>query len=685
MSSQPIDPSQTVAEQMRSLESKLHLYNHQYYVLDEPTVPDAEYDRVFRELQALEAQHPDLQAADSPTQKVGGVALDKFEQVSHEVPMLSLDNAMVEEEFVAFNKRLGDRLKSSDTIEFCCEPKLDGLAVSLLYENGILVRAATRGDGMVGENITANVKTIKSIPLRLSGENIPERVEVRGEVFLWLDGFNAFNEKALVQGTKPMVNPRNGAAGSLRQLDSKITATRPLGFYAYSLGVVSDEIELPEAHFARLQQVNLWGLPLCPEVKVVKGVEGVLAFYEDIQAKRASLNYEIDGTVIKVNDIALQEELGFVARAPRWAIAYKFPAQEEMTVLRDVEFQVGRTGAITPVAKLEPVFVGGVTVSNATLHNAEEIARLGIKIGDTVIIRRAGDVIPQVVGAVLEKRPDDATDIRFPSQCPVCESHVEKPEGEAVTRCTGGLVCGAQRKQAIKHFASRKAMDIDGLGDKIVDQLVDMSLIHSPADLFKLDALQIESLERMGPKSAANLIAAFIDAKNTTLAKFLFSLGIREVGETTAANLAQHFLTLEAIKEASLEQLIEVNDVGNIVAQHVYSFFREEHNLEIIDALMDAGVNWPAIEKKEASEQPLTGLTYVITGTLSEVSRTEAKNLLVDLGAKVAGSVSAKTDYLVAGEKAGSKLTKAQDLNVPVLDEAGLLSLLEQHGVTVKN
>lgn len=685
MTSETTATQNSTAQQMRELESKLHLYNHQYYVLDEPTVPDAEYDRVFRALQALEAQFPDLQAPDSPTQKVGGVALDKFEQVNHEVPMLSLDNAMVEEEFVAFNKRIGDRLKSSDTFEFCCEPKLDGLAVSLLYENGVLVQAATRGDGMVGENITANVKTIKSIPLRLSGDNVPARVEIRGEVFLWLDGFKAFNEKALENGTKPMVNPRNGAAGSLRQLDSKITATRPLGFYAYSLGVVSDEIELPEAHFARLKQVQKWGMPLCPEVRVVKGVEGVLEFYADIQEKRAKLNYEIDGTVIKVDDIAIQEELGFVARAPRWAIAYKFPAQEEMTTLRDVEFQVGRTGAITPVAKLEPVFVGGVTVSNATLHNAEEIARLGIKIGDTVIIRRAGDVIPQVVGAVLEKRPSDVRDIEFPTLCPVCESHVEKPEGEAVTRCTGGLVCGAQRKQAIKHFASRKAMDIDGLGDKIVDQLVDMSLIMSPADLFKLEQSQIEALERMGPKSAANLINALDEAKQTTLAKFLYSLGIREVGETTAANLAQHFLTLEALKEASLEQLIEVSDVGNIVAQHVYSFFRESHNTEIIDALIEAGVNWPAIEQKQASEQPLTGLTYVITGTLTAVSRSEAKNLLVELGAKVAGSVSAKTDYLVAGEKAGSKLTKAQDLNVPVIDEAGLISLLAEHGITVKN
>lgn len=673
--------SSDIKEQISALANLLHKYNHEYYVLDQPTIPDAEYDRVFRELQALEQSNPELKLADSPTQKVGGKALDKFEQVSHEVPMLSLDNAMVEEEFVAFNKRISERVKSIDELEFCCEPKLDGLAVSLLYVHGVLTRAATRGDGSVGENITANVKTIKSIPLRLSGEAIPKRVEVRGEVFLWLDGFNAYNEKALKENTKPMVNPRNGAAGSLRQLDSKITASRPLGFYAYSLGVVSDEINLPQTHYERLKLVNSWGLPLCPEVTVVTGVDGVLDFYQDIQERRSNLNYEIDGTVLKVNSIDLQEQLGFVARAPRWAIAYKFPAQEELTVLNDVEFQVGRTGAITPVAKLEPVFVGGVTVSNATLHNSEEIERLGIKIGDTVIIRRAGDVIPQVAGVVLDRRPDNAQAISFPNECPVCQSHVEKLEGEAVTRCTGGLVCGAQRKQAIKHFASRKAFDIDGLGDKIVDQLVDADLIQSPADLFDLEQSQIESLERMGPKSAANLIDALETSKVTSLPKFIYSLGIREVGEATAANLAAYFLTLEAIQSATVEELIEVNDVGNIVAQHVFSFFREQHNLDIIEKLKTAGVNWPNIEKKSEDEQPLAGLTYVITGSLSVVSRNDAKALLTGLGAKVAGSVSAKTDYLVAGEKAGSKLTKAQDLNVPVLDEAGLLELLDGHGV----
>lgn len=673
----------SISQRMSELISTLSNYNYQYYVLDTPTVPDAEYDRLFRELQKLESQYPELLYPQSPTQKVGGAALDKFEQVTHEVPMLSLDNAMVENEFVAFHKRINDRLKTDQIFEFCCEPKLDGLAVSILYEDGKLVRAATRGDGAVGENITENVKTIKSIPLSLIGDNTdyPNRVEIRGEVFMSLDGFHAFNQKAKENGTKPMVNPRNGAAGSLRQLDSKISAARPLAFYAYGVGVVSDEFELADTHYDRLQQVKSFGMPVCPEITVAKGIDGVLDFYKNISEKRASLNYEIDGTVLKVNDIDLQEELGFVARAPRWAIAYKFPAQEELTLLNDVEFQVGRTGAITPVAKVQPVFVGGVTVSNATLHNSEEIERLGIMIGDTVIIRRAGDVIPQIVSVVLDKRPDDARAIEFPNTCPVCDSKVEKLEGEAVTRCTGGLFCGAQRKQAIKHFASRKAFDVDGLGDKIVDQLVDEQLIQSPADLFVLTEEQISNLERMGPKSAQNLVQALQDSKTTTLAKFLYSLGIREVGEATALNLANHFLTLENIKAADKDSLITVSDVGDIVAEHVLNFFKEPHNLEVVEQLLAQGVNWPVIEKKAESEQPLLGLTYVLTGSLSEMGRTEAKNVLVSLGAKVAGSVSAKTDFLVAGEKSGSKLTKAQDLGVPVLTEQDMLDLFKQHGV----
>lgn len=675
----------SISQRMSQLISTLSDYNYQYYVLDTPSVPDAEYDRLFRELQALEAEYPDLLNPQSPTQKVGGAALDKFVQVTHEVPMLSLDNAMNEDEFVAFHKRINDRLKTDQVFEFCCEPKLDGLAVSILYEDGKLVRAATRGDGAVGENITENVKTIKSIPLSLIGNgingNYPKRVEIRGEVFLSLDGFHAFNQKAKENGTKPMVNPRNGAAGSLRQLDSKISASRPLAFYAYGLGIVSDEFELADSHYERLQQVKSFGLPVCPEITVARGIEGVLDFYKNISEKRASLNYEIDGTVLKVNDIDTQDELGFVARAPRWAIAYKFPAQEELTVLNDVEFQVGRTGAITPVAKVQPVFVGGVTVSNATLHNSEEIERLGIMIGDTVIIRRAGDVIPQIVSVVLDKRPGDASAIEFPTSCPVCDSKVEKLEGEAVTRCTAGLFCGAQRKQAIKHFASRKAFDVDGLGDKIVDQLVDENLIHSPADLFILTQEQIESLERMGPKSAQNLVTALQESKATTLPKFLYSLGIREVGEATALNLANHFQTLDNIKNADKNSLIEVSDVGGIVAEHLLAFFHESHNLGVINQLIEYGVSWPVIEKKAESEQPLLGLTYVLTGSLSEMGRTEAKNVLVSLGAKVAGSVSTKTDFLVAGEKSGSKLTKAQDLNVPVLTEQEMLELFTKYGV----
>ena len=671
-----------IQQKISALRDQIKIYNREYYVLDQPSVPDAEYDRVFRELQALEQQHPEFSSANSPTQKVGGQALDKFVQVAHEVPMLSLDNAMNEDEFVAFHKRIGDRLKTNDDFEFCCEPKLDGLAVSIIYENGEFVRAATRGDGNTGEDITENVRTIKSIPLQLSATNIPARIEVRGEVFMLLDGFHAFNQQAKEQGTKPMVNPRNGAAGSLRQLDSKITANRPLSFYAYGLGVVSDEFELADKHFDRLMQVKELGLPVCPEITVAQGIEGVLAFYQDITNKRSQLNYEIDGTVLKVNNIDIQQELGFVARAPRWAIAYKFPAQEELTKLNDVEFQVGRTGAITPVAKLEPVFVGGVTVSNATLHNAEEIERLGVKIGDTVIIRRAGDVIPQIVSVVLERRTDEEKDIVFPDECPVCKSKVEKHVDEAVTRCTAGLYCNAQRKEAIKHFASRKALDVDGLGDKIVEQLVDEELIRSPADLFTLTTEQIAGLERMGPKSAENLVNALSAAKQTSLPKFLYSLGIREVGEATAMNLANYFLTLDAIKAATLEELIEVDDVGEIVAKHVRVFFKEQHNLEVVAALQEQGVSWPAIKKKAEAEQPLAGLTYVLTGSMSTMSRGEAKNVLVGLGAKVAGSVSAKTHFLIAGEKAGSKLTKAQDLGVEVLNEEQMLALFNQHGVS---
>ena len=670
--------SSPIFEQISQLRAQLEEHNHNYYVLDAPSIPDAEYDRLMRELSALEQANPEFQSPDSPTQKVGGAALDKFEQVTHQVPMLSLDNAFSEEEFAAFNRRIKERLMDNKELTFCCEPKLDGLAVSIIYRDGVLVQAATRGDGMVGENITQNVKTIRNVPLKLRGDDFPAELEVRGEVFMDSAGFAKLNSEAEKRGDKVFVNPRNAAAGSLRQLDSKVTAKRPLMFYAYSTGLVADG-QLPEDHYQQLAKLTDWGLPLCPETKLVEGQQAALDYYQDILTRRSSLAYEIDGVVIKVNDKKHQERLGFVARAPRWAIAFKFPAQEEITQLLDVEFQVGRTGAITPVARLEPVFVGGVTVSNATLHNGDEIARLGVKIGDTVIIRRAGDVIPQITQVVLERRPDDAKDIEFPTTCPICDSHVERIEGEAVARCTGGLVCQAQRKQAIKHFASRKALDVDGLGDKIVDQLVDRELIKTPADLFILKQGHFESLERMGPKSAKNLVNALQDAKQTTLAKFLYSLGIREVGEATAQNLANHFLTLEKITQASVDALTEVSDVGEIVAKHVRGFFSEEHNMAVVNALVEQGIHWPELTAPSADAQPLAGLTYVLTGTLSELNRNDAKARLQALGAKVSGSVSAKTDALIAGEKAGSKLTKAQDLGIDVLTEADLIALLSEH------
>ena len=670
--------SSPIFEQISQLRAQLEEHNHNYYVLDAPSIPDAEYDRLMRELSALEQANPEFQSPDSPTQKVGGAALDKFEQVTHQVPMLSLDNAFSEEEFAAFNRRIKERLMDNNELTFCCEPKLDGLAVSIIYRDGVLVQAATRGDGMVGENITQNVKTIRNVPLKLRGDDFPAELEVRGEVFMDSAGFAKLNSEAEKRGDKVFVNPRNAAAGSLRQLDSKVTAKRPLMFYAYSTGLVADG-QLPEDHYQQLAKLTDWGLPLCPETKLVEGQQAALDYYQDILTRRSSLAYEIDGVVIKVNDKKRQERLGFVARAPRWAIAFKFPAQEEITQLLDVEFQVGRTGAITPVARLEPVFVGGVTVSNATLHNGDEIARLGVKIGDTVIIRRAGDVIPQITQVVLERRPDDAKDIEFPATCPICDSHVERIEGEAVARCTGGLVCQAQRKQAIKHFASRKALDVDGLGDKIVDQLVDRELIKTPADLFILKQGHFESLERMGPKSAKNLVNALQDAKQTTLAKFLYSLGIREVGEATAQNLANHFLTLEKITQASVDALTEVSDVGEIVAKHVRGFFSEEHNMAVVNALVEQGIHWPELTAPSADAQPLAGLTYVLTGTLSELNRNDAKARLQALGAKVSGSVSAKTDALIAGEKAGSKLTKAQDLGIDVLTEDDLIELLSEH------
>ena len=667
----------SIEQQLTDLRTTLRHHEYLYHVMDAPEVPDAEYDRLMRELRALEEAHPELVTPDSPTQRVGASPLTAFSQVRHEVPMLSLDNVFDEESFLAFNKRVQDRLKSTDALTYCCELKLDGLAVSILYENGVLVQAATRGDGTTGEDITSNVRTIRAIPLKLRGDNIPARFEVRGEVFLPQAGFEKINDDARRTGGKVFANPRNAAAGSLRQLDPRITAKRPLTFFCYGVGILEGG-ELPGSHLARLQQFKAWGLPVSDRVTLCKTPEEVIAYYRKVEADRPTLGFDIDGVVIKVDSLDLQEHLGFVARAPRWATAFKFPAQEQMTFVRDVEFQVGRTGAITPVARLEPVQVAGVQVSNATLHNADEIERLGLRIGDKVVIRRAGDVIPQVVNVVLSERPDDTRPVEFPSHCPVCGSDVERVEGEAVTRCTGGLICGAQRKEALKHFVSRRALDVDGMGDKIIDQLVEKEYVHTPADLFRLSAGKLTGLDRMGPKSAQNVVNALEKSKQTTFARFLYALGIREVGEATAAGLAAHYGTLEALTAASIDDLQKVPDVGIVVATHVFNFFAEESNLDVIRQLQAEGVRWPApvVINADEIDSPFAGKTVVLTGSLSQMSRDDAKARLVELGAKVAGSVSKKTDLVIAGEAAGSKLAKAQELGIEVIDEAEMLRLL---------
>ena len=664
----------SLQQQIDTLRQDLRRYEYEYHVLDNPTIPDAEYDRLFHQLKALEAAHPELITADSPTQRVGAKPLSGFAQIRHEIPMLSLDNAFSDEEFYAFVKRIEDRLiRLPDPLTFCCEPKLDGLAVSILYVNGVLTQAATRGDGTTGEDITANIRTIRNIPLQLLMDNPPARLEVRGEVFMPHAGFERLNQQALEKGEKTFANPRNAAAGSLRQLDPKITSKRPLVLNAYGIGI-AEGIDLPNTHYDRLQWLKSIGIPVNPEIRLCNGTDEVLDFYRDIQNKRSALGYDIDGTVLKINDIALQEKLGFISKAPRWAIAYKFPAQEELTRLNDVEFQVGRTGAITPVAKLEPVFVAGVTVSNATLHNGDEIERLNIAIGDTVVIRRAGDVIPQIIGVLHDRRPADARPIIFPKTCPVCDSAIVRIEGEAVARCTGGLFCAAQRKEALKHFVSRKAMDIDGVGGKLIEQLVDRELIHTPADLFKLDLTTLTRLERMGAKSAENALASLEKAKNTTLARFIFALGIREVGEATALNLANHFKTLEALQNADLDALQQVPDVGEVVANRILAFWHEPHNVAVVNDLIQQGVHWDDVEVKEVGENLFKGKTVVLTGTLTQMGRNEAKALLQEMGAKVSGSVSSKTDFVIAGDAAGSKLTKAQELGVAVLTEEEFLA-----------
>lgn len=648
-------------------------------MLDDPDVPDAEYDRLVRKLQALEAENPELITPDSPTQRVGAEPVSEFGSIQHAIPMLSLDNAFSEEEVRDFHRRVTERLALSidDDLSYSAEPKLDGAAVSLLYRDGQLVRGATRGDGSTGENITHNVRTIDTVPLILYGQGFPSTLEVRGEVYMPRAGFHAFNEQAAKKGEKTFVNPRNAAAGSLRQLDPRLTAERPLDFYVYSVGQVVGGL-LPDRHSEILSQLQEWGFKVCPERKRVDGIDGCLAFYEDIGARRDSLSYDIDGVVYKVDRIAHQRELGFVSRAPRWAIAHKFPAEEELTVVRDIEFQVGRTGAMTPVARLEPVFVGGVTVSNATLHNMDELHRKDVRIGDTVIVRRAGDVIPEVAKVVLDRRPDQARIVNAPANCPVCGSEVVREEDEAVARCAGGLFCAAQRTEALKHFVSRRAMDIEGLGGKLIEQLVGMDRIKTPADLFALDKDELIAMERMGEKSADNLLDSIEKSKQTTLSRFLYGLGIREVGEATAGSLAGHYGKLKAIVEADEMSLQAVPDVGPVVAGRIHQFFSEKHNVEVIERLVASGVTWPESDPVPISmDGALAGKTFVLTGALSGMTRNEAKERIQAAGGKVTGSVSRKTDFLVAGDKAGSKLAKAQKLDVKVLDEDGLDALLD--------
>jgi len=742
---------QDVQDRIADLRDEIDRHNYRYYVLDEPSIPDAEYDRLLRELQALEARHPGLITPDSPTQRVGGAPLSAFGEVVHKVPMLSLDNAFSEEELTAWDNRVRDRLGDTAEVAYAAEPKLDGLAISLRYEGGRLVQAATRGDGAKGEDVTQNVRTIKAVPLKLRGDDWPTVLEVRGEVFMPRAGFAALNERARQAGDKTFVNPRNAAAGSLRQLDSNITATRPLAMFCYGLGEV-DGRRPASSHARTMARLRDWGLPVSPELKVVEGVAGCLDYYRDMGERRDALPYDIDGVVFKVNDYAAQEALGFVSRAPRWAIAHKFPAQEELTTIEAVEFQVGRTGAVTPVARLTPVFVGGVTVSNATLHNMDEVARKGVRVGDTVIVRRAGDVIPEVVSVVVERRPADAAEVQLPVQCPVCGSEVIKPEGEAVARCTGGLYCAAQRREAVKHFASRKAMDIEGLGDKLVEQLVERELIRDPADLYTLRLEDIVGLERMAEKSAHNLLDALEKSRTTTLAHFLYALGIMGIGETMAQTLARSLGSLDAVMALRLADLIEIKasqaeklkalaceqedtgkrllqvlagtrgfgwfseaharllvekldasepatlwrrlcdveaeqiantprlaieGVGDVLAEQIVAFFQQPHNRDVIQKLRDANVHWEEGEAAPLPEDlPLNGKTVVLTGTLSR-PRDEYKAELQALGAKVAGSVSKKTDYVVAGEAAGSKLAKAEQLGVTVLDEDGLRGLLD--------
>jgi DNA ligase (NAD+) len=663
----------SAADRYRDLQRELARLEHAYYVLDQPLVPDAEYDRLYRELLDLEAQHPDWVTPDSLSQRVGGAPLKEFMEVKHSVPMLSLNNAFEESELIGFDRRCREGL-GLDHVEYACELKFDGLAISLRYENGVLVQAATRGDGASGEDVTSNIRTIRAIPLRLQGPNLPNVIEVRGEVFMHRADFEAMNKTAAKSGEKEFANPRNAAAGSLRQLDSKVTAKRPLSFFAYGLGALEPSQWLPSTHSELLNLYEALGLPVCRERTVVSSLDGLMKFYAGIAAKREQLPYEIDGVVYKVNSFAEQQQLGYVSRAPRFAIAHKYPAQEEITTVLGIDVQVGRTGAITPVARLAPVLVGGVTVTNATLHNEDEVRRKDVRIGDTVVVRRAGDVIPEIVSVVLDRRPSKTQVFVMPTHCPVCESHIKRLSDEAVARCSGGLFCAAQRKQALLHFAQRRAMDIEGLGDKIVDQMVDLNLVCTPADLYRLGFAALVNMERMGEKSADNLLQSIAQSKKTTLARFIFGLGIRHVGESTAKDLAKHFGGIHALMDAPMDELLMVNDVGPVVADSIVSFMSEPHNREVIEQLLVSGIEFQNEERTTTVD--LSGKTFVLTGTLPTLSRDQAKELLEAAGAKVAGSVSQKTSFVVAGSEAGSKLDKATELGIPILDEVALLKLL---------
>ena len=670
---------EALIERVRRLREALDRHSHAYYVLDAPTVPDTEYDRLFRELEALEAAHPELASDDSPTRRVGASPLAAFDEVQHAVPMLSLGNAFTEEEVAGFDRRCRQGL-GAERIDYAVEPKFDGLAVSLRYEHGVFVRGATRGDGTRGEDVTANLRTVRSLPLRLQGDSLPDLLEVRGEILMWRDDFAGLNQRQLENGEKVFANPRNAAAGSLRQLDSRITARRPLRFFAYGIAQIAPQNE-PETHSETLDRLAELGFPVAAEREVVAGLEGLLGYYARIGARRPSLPYDIDGVVYKVDRLSDRQRLGFVSRAPRWAVAHKYPAQEEVTDLLDIEIQVGRTGALTPVARLKPVFVGGVTVTNATLHNEDEIRRKGLLIGDQVIVRRAGDVIPEVVAPIIERRSGAERAFVMPTACPVCGSHVVRAEDEAIARCTGGLYCPAQRKQALLHFAGRRAMDIDGLGDKLVDQLVERDIIRTPADLYRLGVLKLAALERMGEKSAVNLLAAIDKSRDTTLARFIFALGIRNVGEATARDLAHHFGSLDALLAANSDSLQHVPDVGPVVAKSILEFLNEPHNVEVIEQLRVGGVRWPEGPPSRPASGVLEGKTLVLTGTLPTMTRDEAKALIEANGGKVTGSVSKKTDYVVAGADAGSKLAKAETLGVVILDEEGLSALIARASI----